>query len=1106
MATGISIADGPTGNSAIDSILYGTKWTSTSLTYSFPTAASDLSDYSLENSLNPTYFDTLNSSQKLVFKEVLEAWSAISGLSFTEAATPSDADLRIYWYRSPDNPTARVVDFPSAAPEGGDLQLGNSVWPGAGSDWSAGAYGYFTLLHELGHALGLKHPHDSINGYPAADAATDSVASSVMSYRSYPGEAISGYTILNGSYPFAPMLNDIAAVQHLYGANWTTNNGETIYTFDPSANVVFTSIWDGGGIDTYNLSNYTTNLSVDLQPGAWTDFGTQHAILDYDIVDGEAVPRITASANLSNPYLYDGDTRSLIENALGGSGNDIMVGNTADNALTGNGGNDSLDGGVGNDTLIGGSGDDTLIGGEGADSLSGGTGFDRLTGGNGNDTLAGGADDDTLLGGGGANLLYGDDGNDSLIGDLGNDTLYGGAGNDTLSAGAGANLLYGDDGNDSLVGGVGDDTLDGGAGNDTLLGGDGVNTLSGGDGTDSLIAGTGNDTLTGGVGDDTLSGGSGSDLFLFNDGGDGTDTITDFGLGDTIRLIGHSFADLLSLGDGTATAAHGVEVGATDGGVTSLYIDTDGIADAAEMVVKLVGSYSAGDLQLSGSDIRFYVPPPPPPSPPPDTSTTTETIGGTSVQTTVTSGGGTTVVAVSISPPTSATPVSVPIGGTSGSGLTAALPMGVGLSATGPQNRVDRGAAVDALTASVTTLSSDPTQRASLTGAITTYGATLPSTATLTVRTVTPSLSGGAATGEPITITGSGAGAEAIVVDARNLPSGTILNVDNVGFLVIVGSVQVGGGAGSQVAIGDSSAQIMVLGADDDTLRGGAGDDIVGSRGGRDLLYGDAGNDTVFGGLGYDRLQGGTGDDLLRGDEGIDAVRVEAGFNDVQITRGVYGSLVMTSATLGTDRMEGVELLRFDDRVELVNAPTGIVTDTGASQISETLYLARNPDVAQAVARGEFTSGMDHYRRYGAAEGRLKPVALDESFYLAQNPDVAQAVTHGDFTSGLQHFLLFGEAEGRDPNALFDAGWYLDHNPDVAAALQAGTVTSAYEHYETFGWKEGRTPSAWMDTTAYLTANPDVAAAGVDPMAHFLNFGAREGRRITAADGGLWLS
>lgn len=449
----------------------------------------------------------------------------------------------------------------------------------------------------------------------------------------------------------------------------------------------------------------------------------------------------------------------------------------------------------------------------------------------------------------------------------------------------------------------------------------------------------------------------------------------------------------------------------------------------------------------------------------------------------------------------------VPLAGTGTNPvLEASLPTGVGMTATGTTSGLTLGELATAFSSQLGRLGTDAPTNSTVPNAGLTQ--LLPSTSTVTLRSVTPTVASGQAPTTPITITGSApAGqASAVLLDARQLPAGTVVNLQNVDYAVITGAVTVGGGAGSNVAIGDGANQTIILGADDDTLRGGGGDDVVGSREGRDLLYGDAGNDTVFGGLGYDRLSGGTGDDLLRGDEGVDAVRVEANFADVLIAHGAYGSLTMAHATLGIDRLESVEILRFNDRVVLVNAPTGIVGDTGASQISETLYLARNPDVAQAVARGEFASGMDHYQRFGAAEGRLKPVALDEAFYLSQNADVARAVAAGQFTSGLQHYLLRGEKEGRDPNALFDTTWYLEHNADVVAALQAGTIDSAYEHYERFGWKEGRTPSAWIDTNAYLAANPDVVAAKVDPMTHYLNFGAREGRTIIAADSGLWLS
>ncbi len=512
---------------------------------------------------------------------------------------------------------------------------------------------------------------------------------------------------------------------------------------------------------------------------------------------------------------------------------------------------------------------------------------------------------------------------------------------------------------------------------------------------------------------------------------------------------------------------------------------------------------------LVGQAIANATPPPPPP-------TTVVVVDGVPTTTTTgTDGIGRPTETVVIAPVTENRTdtdaktilADVPLAGTGTTPLLqASLPTGVGMTSTGTTSGLTLGELANAFSSQLGRLGTDAPTNSTVPNAGLTQ--LLPSTSTVTLRSVTPTVASGQAPTTPITITGSApAGqASAVLLDARQLPAGSIVNLQNVDYAVITGAVTVGGGAGSNVAIGDGANQTIILGADDDTLRGGGGDDVIGSREGRDLLYGDAGNDTVFGGLGYDRLSGGTGDDLLRGDEGVDAVRVEANFADVLIAHGAYGTLTMAHATLGTDRMESVEILRFNDRVVLVDAPTGIVGDTGASQISETLYLARNPDVAQAVARGEFASGMDHYQRFGAAEGRLKPVALDEAFYLSQNADVARAVAAGQFTSGLQHYLLRGEKEGRDPNALFDTTWYLEHNADVVAALQAGTIDSAYEHYETFGWKEGRTPSAWMDTKAYLAANPDVVAARVNPMTHYLNFGTREGRTIIAADSGLWLS
>ncbi|WP_041785580.1 Ig-like domain-containing protein [Rhodospirillum centenum] len=425
-----SVSVSLTGDGNVDTLLYGRKWGSNSITYSFPADASDLSDYPAGTAIDSSYFSALTAAQQTAVRAALNAWSEVSGLSFTQAATPAQGDIRLYWYLSPDNLTARIVDYPSDQPEGGDLQLGSAA--GVAS-WDPGSYAYFLLLHELGHALGLKHPHDSVNGFPAADSSQDWVGLSVMSYRSQAGGPVEGYSLAAGSYPFRPMLNDIAAIQALYGPNWSTNAGDTTYSFDPTAPVIFMTLWDGGGDDTYNFASYATDLTVSLLPGEWISLGGQQAILD----TGSGV---RAPGNIANPYLYQGDQRSLIENAIGGSGHDRITGNVADNRLEGRDGNDTLTGGDGNDTLIGGNGNDSLLGGNGSDSLSGGAD---------NDTLEGGAGDDTLEGGSGADVFVFQSGVDAgidRIADFSADdsilvpvTLSG-----TVTAGNGAGLGAGD--------------------------------------------------------------------------------------------------------------------------------------------------------------------------------------------------------------------------------------------------------------------------------------------------------------------------------------------------------------------------------------------------------------------------------------------------------------------------------------------------------------------------------------------------------------------------------------------------------------------------------------------------------------------------------------
>jgi serralysin len=198
-----------------------------------------------------------------------------------------------------------------------------------------------------------------------------------MTYRAFVGGSINGpFDNEKYGFPQSYMMLDIAALQEMYGANYTHNSGDTIYTFSratgemfidgigqgrPGANRIFLTIWDGDGEDTYDFSNYHSNLVIRLDPGSWSlTSKAQLALLDQGT-------HHYARANVFNALLHNDDTRSLIENVIGGSGRDRLIGNQADNELTGNGRGDKISGRDGADHLFGGRGIDTLWGGVDAD-------------------------------------------------------------------------------------------------------------------------------------------------------------------------------------------------------------------------------------------------------------------------------------------------------------------------------------------------------------------------------------------------------------------------------------------------------------------------------------------------------------------------------------------------------------------------------------------------------------------------------------------------------------------------------------------------------------------------------------------------------------------
>src|SRR5262249_37210174 len=143
-------------------------------------------------------------------------------------------DLR---FAETDKYTTGFGYYPSTSAIGGDAWFGNSSH--YFDSPTKGNYAWFTIIHEIGHTVGLKHAHESMGAFPTIPSDRDSTEFTVMTYRSYVGASTAYYTNAQWSYPQTLMIYDIAALQKLYGANYQTNSGNTVYRWDPNTGELF---------------------------------------------------------------------------------------------------------------------------------------------------------------------------------------------------------------------------------------------------------------------------------------------------------------------------------------------------------------------------------------------------------------------------------------------------------------------------------------------------------------------------------------------------------------------------------------------------------------------------------------------------------------------------------------------------------------------------------------------------------------------------------------------------------------------------------------------------------------------------------------------------
>lgn len=223
-----------------------------------------------------------------------------------------------------------------------DLLIDSDSWTEQGIT-SGSAYALF--MHEMGHALGLKHPGNYFGESTTRveNAAYDNSAWSLLSYNdSYQQGFATEGTALKGL--------DIAALQTIYGLNPNSPAANSTWRFNDTHAEYATTIHDSGGIDTLDASGQSIGSVINLQPGSLSSIGNvavpagMEAVLAQYMVEGVFGDKAYNNVGIA----FD----TLIENAKGGAGADVIAGNALANVLTGNGGDDHLDGGLGFDTAI----------------------------------------------------------------------------------------------------------------------------------------------------------------------------------------------------------------------------------------------------------------------------------------------------------------------------------------------------------------------------------------------------------------------------------------------------------------------------------------------------------------------------------------------------------------------------------------------------------------------------------------------------------------------------------------------------------------------------------------------------------------------------------
>ncbi|QDP01836.1 M10 family metallopeptidase C-terminal domain-containing protein [Thalassotalea sp. PS06] len=391
------------------------------ITYNFPEGKRLTGLYN-----NPNYGFTagdglsgFSEAQKQSARKSIELWDDLIAPTFVEKGAQG-ADIQFANSFDPGQAYAYYPEYGFTKAKGykffSDIFVASPERNWTNAWLSFGGYGSTTLIHEIGHTLGLSHP-GAYNGAGAtnyvsqAEYAQDSNQYSLMSY--WGDEETSNQPFSFGivdwstgfyNYPHTPMVHDIVSIQAAYGPDLTTRADDTVYGWNSTAgNEVYdfsknlfpiVTIYDAGGIDTIDMSGANASVFIDLNQGQFSSGAS--AVPSEDVINSRRqLMRDAGFVGLANvapgtSAFWQGLTTSahqgylafetgvsglgvtshdniaiaygtVIENATGSGERDYLKGNSAANVLTGNGGDDVLNGLAGADTYVGGEGFDTFV-------------------------------------------------------------------------------------------------------------------------------------------------------------------------------------------------------------------------------------------------------------------------------------------------------------------------------------------------------------------------------------------------------------------------------------------------------------------------------------------------------------------------------------------------------------------------------------------------------------------------------------------------------------------------------------------------------------------------------------------------------------------------